>query len=67
MKFFVRVLGTISTAQSLYETDDFPSLLETRVHNGEVHVVRKQGICCDHDVTARNKNAHCLLGVAREE
>jgi len=67
MKFFVRVFGAISTTQSSHETNDLPSLFESCVHNGEVHVVRKQGICCDYDVSAWNKNAHRLLGEAREE
>src|SRR5260370_26993963 len=67
MKFLVRVFGAISTTQSLYETNDLPTLLESSVHNGEVHVVGKQGICCDHDVTAWYENAYRLFCEACEE
>jgi len=67
VKLFVRIFRTISTTQRLYETNDFSALLEARIHDGDVRVVRKQGICGDHDVSARDKNAHRFLGKPREE
>ena len=67
MKFFMRVFGTISATQGLYETNDFSTLLKSSVHDGKVHTMRKQWICCDYYVAARNKNAHGLFGKVREE
>ena len=67
MKFFMRIFGAISATQGLNETNDFSTLLKSRVHDGKVHTMRKQWICRNHYVTARNKNAHSLFGKVREK
>jgi len=63
----MRVLGTISAAQGLYEANDFSALLKSCVHHGMVDAVRKQGICRNDDVTAGDKDAQSLFGEGRKE
>jgi hypothetical protein len=67
VKLCVSVLWAVSTAQSLYKTNNLPALLESGIHNGNVYVLGKQRIRGDHDVPARNKNTHRLFGEIREE
>lgn len=63
----MRVLGTISAAQGLYKANDFSALLKSRVHNGKVDTVRKQGVRRNDYVTARDKHAQSLFGKVREK
>ena len=61
------ILGTIPAAQGLYKANNFSALLKSRVHNGEVDTVRKQGVCRNDYVTARNEHAQSLFGEVREK
>jgi len=63
----MRIFWTIAPAQGLDETNDLSALLKTCVHHRKVHVVRKQRIRGNHNVTARNEDAHRLFGEIREE
>lgn len=53
----MRVLGTITTAESLDQTDDLPTLLEPGLNHRNVNQVREQRIGRNHEVTTRHQDA----------
>jgi len=67
LKLFVCILGPVTAAQRLNQTNNLAPLLEASVHHCKVDQVRKKWVGCNEDVPARHKHSQDGLSPAREE
>ena len=56
-KFFMGILWSITTSESLDKTNNLPSFLETGLLQGRIHKMGEEGVGCNKDMPARDENA----------
>ena len=56
-KFFMGILWSITTSESLDKTNNLSSFLETGLLQGRIHKMGEEGVGCNEHVPARDENA----------
>ena len=56
-KFFMGILWSITTSESLDKTNNLPSFLETGLLQGRIHKMGEEGVGCNKDMPAGDENA----------
>ena len=63
----MRILWPVATTKSLDKSDYLTALLQTLLHQRQVHEVGKEWVCRDEHMPARNQDAKRPLGKLGEE